>query len=141
MTQAAHEARWRLEAGLDDDSVELRPMPRATFDLIMGWIWFVIWETLGIVLLLGPAVSPRSYRGQFEIVGGLAVGIAFMAVGLIFVVRHRWVARPGGMVRQMLLPFVPLKWERSYTGLTNFEVYKGIWRSGRGTSNVLRFYI
>jgi hypothetical protein len=45
------------------------------------------------------------------------------------------------MVRQVLLPFVPLKWERSYKGLTMFEVYKGKWRSGRGTSNVLRFYI
>ena len=44
-------------------------------------------------------------------------------------------------MRQMLLPFVPLKWERSYTGLTMFEVYQGIWRSGRGTSNVLRLYI
>src|SRR5438552_3836696 len=130
MTQAAYEARWRLEGGLDDDSVELLPMPPATFDLIMGWIWFAIWETLGIVVQLGPALSQRSYGGPLEIVGRLAVCTALMAVGLIFVVRRRWVARPGGMVRQMLLPFLPLKWERSYTGLTMFEVYQGIWRSG-----------
>jgi len=99
-------------------------------------VWCVVWD-LGSVALQFQETTPLAIRMVFPLVGA---GMTLFTLRLLLV-RHAWKVCPGRITRRTHVLLTGLVWENHYKGVDAIEFRRGVWKSGKGHTDVLRFRV
>jgi hypothetical protein len=106
-------------------------------------LWTVLWNLVaipfGVIWMLG-----QHHQGQQP---GAWFGIPFILVGIggilgtlnMAYVRRSWILSPGCVTRRAAIPKLGHTRDRIYADVHRVEIRHGVWHSGRGSTDILRF--